>query len=146
MKIFAQICAGLAHIHAQRILHRDIKSHNIFMNKEHEIRIGDFGVAKQLHDQVDFAATLVGTPFYVSPEICAKREYDFKSDMWGLGCILYEMCERKVPFKSSKNNVLFRKIRKGSVESLAAKFAYSGRKWSNNQANLNRFRRNIRPD
>lgn len=115
MKIFAQICSGLAHIHAQRILHRDIKSHNIFMNKHHGVKIGDFGVAKQLGDQVDFTATMVGTPFYVSPEICAKQEYDFKSDIWGLGCILYELCERVVPFKSTRNNVLFSKIQKGAV-------------------------------
>lgn len=113
MKIFAQICAGLEYIHRQRILHRDIKSHNIFLMKHLVVRIGDFGVAKRLAREVNFAETLVGTPFYVSPEICAKRGYGFKSDVWGLGCVLYEMCVGSVPFKSRRTKELYTKIQRG---------------------------------
>jgi NIMA (never in mitosis gene a)-related kinase len=66
-----------------------------------------------LDKEISFTATLIGTPFYISPEICRKQEYGFKSDIWSLGCVLYEMCERSVPFKSTKNQELFQKIKKG---------------------------------
>lgn len=69
-KIFLQICVGLEYIHSKRILHRDIKTLNIFLMKDESVKIGDLGVAKMLHDSSDFAQTMVGTPFYLSPELC----------------------------------------------------------------------------
>ncbi len=68
-KFFIEICVGLEYIHKNKILHRDIKTLNIFMNKNDEIKIGDLGVAKMLNSN-DFAQTMVGTPFYLSPELC----------------------------------------------------------------------------
>ena len=80
-----------------------------------EIKIGDFGVAKKLKEEINFTDTLIGTPLYISPEISLKQKYDFKSDIWGLGCVLYELCQRKVPFKSNQNRSLMNKIQKGTV-------------------------------
>jgi serine/threonine protein kinase len=68
-KFFIQICMGLEHIHKNKILHRDIKTLNIFLNKNETVKIGDLGVAKMLNSN-DFAHTMVGTPFYLSPELC----------------------------------------------------------------------------
>jgi NIMA (never in mitosis gene a)-related kinase len=78
------------------------------------IKIGDFGVAKKLKNHIDFSETMIGTPFYISPEISLKQKYDFKSDIWALGCVLYELCQRRVPFKSSNNKILLNKIQKGN--------------------------------
>jgi len=64
---------------------------NIFLSKEEDIRIGDLGVARVLTDN-NFAHTMVGTPYYLSPEMCEEKPYNEKSDMWALGCVLYEMC------------------------------------------------------
>lgn len=71
-----QIILGLEYIHNKRILHRDIKTLNIFLTKEERVKIGDLGVAKLLNESVDFAQTMVGTPFYLSPELCEEKPYN----------------------------------------------------------------------
>lgn len=96
-KFFIEICIGLEYIHKNKILHRDIKTLNIFMNKNDEIKIGDLGVAKMLTSN-EFAQTMVGTPFYLSPELCEEKPYNEKSDIWALGCMLYELCTYRHPF------------------------------------------------
>ena len=100
-KFFIEMCLGLDYIHKRKILHRDIKTMNIFLSKADEIRIGDLGVAKLLHENSDFAKTMVGTPFYLSPEMCEEKPYNEKSDVWALGCVLYEMCTYKHPFEAN---------------------------------------------
>jgi NIMA (never in mitosis gene a)-related kinase len=65
---------------------------NIFLSKDENVRIGDLGVAKVLQDNSDFARTMVGTPYYLSPEMCEEKPYNEKSDVWALGCALYELC------------------------------------------------------
>ena len=92
---------GLTYMHKMKILHRDIKSMNIFLCKESAIRIGDLGVAKVLSDQNNFAKTMVGTPYYLSPEMCEEKPYNEKSDIWALGCVLYELCTFKYPFEAN---------------------------------------------
>jgi len=72
------------------VIHRDIKTQNIFLSKG-EIRLGDFGIARSLMNSEDLCKTSIGTPYYISPEVCQRIPYDFKSDIWSLGCILYEM-------------------------------------------------------
>lgn len=74
-RFFIEICLGLEHIHKNKILHRDIKSLNIFLNKNGTVKIGDLGVAKMLM-QNDFAQTMVGTPYYLSPELCEEKPYN----------------------------------------------------------------------
>ena len=90
-KFFIQMCLGLNYIHKKKILHRDIKTMNIFLTRDETVRIGDLGVAKVLTENVNFAHTMVGTPYYLSPEMCEEKPYNEKSDVWALGCVLYEM-------------------------------------------------------
>ena len=85
-------------IHEKHILHRDIKSSNIFLTSNGTIKIGDFGIAKILEGTCDAANTIVGTPYYLSPEVCENKPYNYKSDIWALGCVLYELCALKVHF------------------------------------------------
>lgn len=113
LDIFTQVCLGLRYMHSKRVLHRDIKAMNIFLRKNNQIRIGDFGVAKTLLDEKEFTSTLTGTPFYFSPEVCKEMPYDSKSDIWALGCLLYELCCKTQPFKSKGYTGLKRMIKKG---------------------------------
>ena len=107
---FTQICLAIKHIHDRKILHRDIKSQNIFLMKNGQIKLGDFGIAKCLNQTIDKAKTYVGTPYYLSPEIINSQPYDFKSDIWSLGVLLYEMCALKMPFDASNLPQLYIKI------------------------------------
>ena len=95
--LFLKICIGLATLHKYKILHRDLKTLNIFLTKDLDVKIGDFGVAKIL-TQSGFAKTIIGTPYYLSPELCEEQPYNDNSDVWALGCILYELCTYKHPF------------------------------------------------
>ena len=108
-KLFLQIAIGLASIHNQKILHRDLKSSNIFLTKNLEVKIGDLGVAKLLI-HTKFAKTFIGTPYYLSPEICQDIPYNDKSDVWALGCILYELCTYRHPFEAKSQGALVLKI------------------------------------
>jgi NIMA (never in mitosis gene a)-related kinase len=109
-KFLIQMCLGLEYIHAKRILHRDIKTMNVFLAREDSLRIGDLGVAKKLMNTAAFAHTMVGTPYYLSPELCEDKPYNIKSDMWALGCVLYELCTLKHPFDANNQGALFMKI------------------------------------
>ena len=108
-KIFIQIVIGLGEIHNMNILHRDIKTQNIFLTKNNDIKIGDFGIAKQLY-RFHFAKTVIGTPYYLSPEICKEKYYNEKSDIWALGCVLYELCTFMHPFESENQASLIKNI------------------------------------
>ncbi|MCQ2816108.1 MAG: serine/threonine-protein kinase Nek [archaeon] len=112
---FLQISLGLGYLHKKNVLHRDLKSLNIFLTKDRGIKIGDLGVAKLL-TQGNFAKTFIGTPYYLSPEICEEKPYNNKSDVWALGCILYEMCTFKHPFDAKSQGALILKIVKGKYE------------------------------
>ncbi|XP_075842414.1 serine/threonine-protein kinase Nek3 isoform X3 [Microtus pennsylvanicus] len=94
---FVQICLGVNHIHKKRVLHRDIKSKNVFLTQNGKVKLGDFGSARLLSSPMAFACTYVGTPYYVPPEIWENLPYNNKSDIWSLGCILYELCALKHP-------------------------------------------------
>ena len=107
--IFLKITIGLATLHKSKILHRDLKSLNIFLTKDLDIKIGDFGVAKIL-TQTGFAKTIIGTPYYLSPELCDEQPYNDKSDVWALGCILYELCTYNHPFNAKCQASLILKI------------------------------------
>ncbi len=88
---------ALYYLHEKKILHRDLKTQNIFL-KHGRVRLGDFGIAKILDSTRDFANTCIGTPYYMSPELFKYKPYSYKSDIWALGCILYEMCNLRHAF------------------------------------------------
>ena len=91
--IIKQICLGIKIIYDTNIIYRDLKSSNIFINKNNEIKIGDFGISKQLNSlkTTTFTKKGAGTLSYITPEILKKSSYNKKSDMYSLGCIIYEL-------------------------------------------------------
>ncbi|KAN0119472.1 kinase-like protein [Hyaloscypha variabilis] len=99
------------------ILHRDLKPENVFLGEDNSVKLGDFGLSKIMQSH-DFASTYVGTPFYMSPEICAAERYTLKSDIWSLGCIIYELCAREPPFNAKTHFQLVQKIKEGKVSPL----------------------------
>lgn len=121
---FVQICLALKHIHDRKILHRDIKSQNIFLTKDGTIQLGDFGIARVLNSTVELARTCIGTPYYLSPEICQNRPYNNKSDIWALGCVLYEMCTLKHAFEAGNMKNLVLKIISGSFPPVSVHYSY----------------------
>ncbi len=120
---FTQICLAIKHIHDRKILHRDLKSQNIFVTKEGIVKLGDFGIAKCLNMTLDKAKTIVGTPYYLSPEIVQSKPYNFKSDIWSLGVLLYEMLALKMPFDAKSLPMLTLKIIKGNFGSIPSCFS-----------------------
>uniref|UniRef100_A0A8C2ZW82 non-specific serine/threonine protein kinase n=1 Tax=Cyclopterus lumpus TaxID=8103 RepID=A0A8C2ZW82_CYCLU len=86
-----QIASAVSHIHKAGILHRDIKTLNIFLTKTDLIKLGDYGLAKKLDSEFSMAETCVGTPYYMSPELCQGSKYNFKSDIWAMGCVIFEV-------------------------------------------------------
>ena len=123
-KFFIQISLGLAYIHHHKILHRDLKTLNIFLTKNLDVKIGDLGVAKILQNTLH-AYTFIGTPFYLSPEICEEKPYNEKSDVWALGCILYELCTFKHPYNAKNQPALFLKIISGNYDPIGDNYNYS---------------------
>lgn len=102
MMWFVQIVLALKYIHSEKVLHRDLKTSNIFLGEGRtKVKLGDFGIARVLEQTLDAAVTMVGTPYYMSPEVCSNSPYSWKSDIWALGCVLYEMCMLKHAFESS---------------------------------------------
>ncbi|XP_073197699.1 serine/threonine-protein kinase Nek1 isoform X7 [Lepidochelys kempii] len=124
MDWFVQICLALKHVHDRKILHRDIKSQNIFLTKDGTIQLGDFGIARVLNSTVELARTCIGTPYYLSPEICRNKPYNNKSDIWALGCVLYEMCTLKHAFEAGNMKNLVLKIISGSFPPVSLHYSY----------------------
>uniref|UniRef100_UPI00398E9B1C serine/threonine-protein kinase Nek5-like isoform X2 n=1 Tax=Pristiophorus japonicus TaxID=55135 RepID=UPI00398E9B1C len=125
---FVQICLGLKHIHDRKILHRDIKTQNIFLcNKGVTVKLGDFGIARVLNNTMELAHTCIGTPFYLSPEICENQPYNNKSDIWSLGCVLYELSTLNHPFEANNLHELVVKICRGRYVPINPRYTYDMR-------------------
>ena len=122
-KFLIQMCIGMDYLHSKKILHRDIKTMNIFLNKDENIRIGDLGVAKVLCESMNFAHTMVGTPYYLSPEMCEEKPYNEKSDIWALGCVIYELCTAKHPFDANSQGALILKIVRGRYSPIPGSYS-----------------------
>lgn len=112
-----------------RVMHRDLKPANIFIDAHDNLKLGDLGLGRDFTSQTMEAFSRVGTPLYMSPEVLQGSGYDFKSDVWSLGCITYEMCALKNPFKDDEKKMslydLFTKISSGVYTPLSAS-RYSG--------------------
>ena len=119
---FVQVCLAMKHVHDRKVLHRDIKSQNVFLTKGGIVKLGDFGIARVLTNTRDIARTMVGTPYYLSPELVQNKPYSFKSDVWSLGVMLYELCTLKPPFDANSLHNLALKIVKGTYPPLPPQF------------------------
>ena len=109
-----QIIQGLKALHDKNIMHRDLKSENIFITKNNRCKIGDMNVSKVLKEKL--LNTQTGTPYYASPEVWMNKPYSYKSDLWSIGCVIYEMCELKTPFPGKDMEDLFVNICLNKVE------------------------------
>lgn len=118
-RILYQISSALELCHSKcavTVLHRDIKPENIFIDADKNVKLGDFGLAKILDEKEKFTKTIVGTPLYMSPELVKNRKYNTKSDVWALGCLIYELAALKAPFKASNVDNLKMAIKEGKFD------------------------------
>ncbi|ORY79813.1 kinase-like domain-containing protein, partial [Protomyces lactucae-debilis] len=126
-QVFSQLCLALYRCHngfdappprmQNTVLHRDIKPQNIFLDHDNRVKLGDFGLSKEVTGP-GLADTYVGTPFYMSPEIIAGRAYNAKSDIWAMGCCIYELCTFEPPFLARDQQELNVKIKAGQITSV----------------------------
>ena len=118
-----EMCSALEYIHSIHILHRDIKSQNMFLDAEGHVKLGDFGIAKILNNTDDFAQTIVGSPFYLSPEICQGTPYDAKTDIWSLGCVIYELCTLSPAFSGNNMGSVVMKIMRQKQDPIPSSYS-----------------------
>ena len=115
-RIFIQLVKGLKALHDLNILHRDLKSANVFLYSNGEAKIGDLNVSKVTRGGL--GTTQTGTPYYASPEVWSDFPYDNKSDIWSLGCVLYEMITLRPPFRANNMEGLYKKVTKGQYSKI----------------------------
>ena len=120
---FTQIWLGIKHIHDRKVLHRDIKAQNIFLTKGGMVKIGDLGIARVLSRTNEWVKTMVGTPYYLSPEIVQNKPYNFKSDVWAWGVLLYELWALKPPFDGTSLHMLGMRITRGNFQPIPRQFS-----------------------
>lgn len=123
LHFFVQILLALHHVHSHLILHRDLKTQNILLDKHRMVvKIGDFGISKILSSKSK-AYTVVGTPCYISPELCEGKPYNQKSDIWALGCVLYELASLKRAFEAANLPALVLKIMSGTFAPISDRYS-----------------------
>jgi len=123
LSCFSQICLAIKHLHDRKILHRDLKSQNIFLTKSGIVKLGDFGISKVLSHTKENVQTIVGTPYYLSPEIVENKPYNNKSDIWSLGILLYEMCCLEPPFNGTSLTMLAMRIVKANYKDIPKRYS-----------------------
>ena len=133
--LLAQLVQALHECHKSNnhrtVIHRDIKPENVFLDKNLNIKLGDFGLSRTIDNpDVDFAQTYVGTPYYMSPvsrllikELVEESRYNSKSDIWALGCLIYELCALVPPFQSKTHSGLAYKIKEGKIQPLPSHYS-----------------------
>lgn len=110
---------GLKSLHDKEIVHRDIKCANVFLMKSGDLKLGDLNVSKVAKHGA-LLQTQTGTPYYASPEVWKDQPYNLKSDIWSMGCVLYEMTMLNPPFKSQDMNGLYQKVTRGLYPALSS--------------------------
>ena len=120
-RIFLQLVKGLKALHDLKILHRDLKSANVFIFADGSAKLGDLNVSKVARRGLGYTQT--GTPYYASPEVWKDQPYDNKSDIWSLGCVLYEMITLRPPFRAENMEGLFNKVIKGQFNKIPERFS-----------------------
>ena len=120
-KVFIQLLNGLKALHDFKILHRDIKSANVFLFKGGVCKLGDLNVSKVARKGLGYTQT--GTPYYASPEVWEEKPYDSKSDVWSLGCVMYEMITLRPPFQAKSMEELYKKVMRGIYPKLSSKYS-----------------------
>ncbi|KAG9484607.1 hypothetical protein GDO78_010146 [Eleutherodactylus coqui] len=128
LRVFAQLALALKDCHKRgdgghTVLHRDLKPANIFLDAKKNVKLGDFGLARILHHDTSFAKTFVGTPYYMSPEQINRMSYNEKSDIWSLGCLLYELCALSPPFTAFNQKELAEKIKIGKFRRIPYRYS-----------------------
>ena len=120
-KILIQLLEGLKYLNTKKIMHRDLKSANLFLTKKGVLKIGDLNVSKIA--KLGMAVTQIGTPFYAAPEIWQDKAYDYKCDIWSCGVIIYEIATLRTPFRGTSLNELYQNILHGSYIPISNRYS-----------------------
>jgi len=120
-KTFVQLLKGLKSLHDLNILHRDIKSANVFLFEGGICKLGDLNVSKVARKGLGYTQT--GTPYYASPEVWEEQPYDSKSDVWSLGCVIYEMATLRPPFQAQSMEELYKKVMRGIYPKISSRYS-----------------------
>ncbi|XP_021514150.1 serine/threonine-protein kinase Nek2 [Meriones unguiculatus] len=128
LRVMTQLTLALKECHRRSdgghtVLHRDLKPANVFLDGKNNVKLGDFGLARILNHDTSFAKTFVGTPYYMSPEQMSRLSYNEKSDIWSLGCLLYELCALMPPFTAFNQTELAGKIREGRFRRIPYRYS-----------------------
>ena len=130
-KFISQLVLALEECHTHKnssgittpILHRDIKPANIFIDTTGDVKLGDFGLARELSSESKFAETYVGTPYYMSPELISQLKYNKSCDIWALGCLAYELAALRPPFEATNHLSLALKISEGRFPRIPSRYS-----------------------
>ncbi|XP_062346404.1 serine/threonine-protein kinase Nek2 isoform X1 [Cinclus cinclus] len=127
LRVLTQLTLALKECHRRSdggvTVHRDLKPANVFLDGKQNVKLGDFGLARILHHDTSFATTFVGTPYYMSPEQMNYMSYNEKSDIWSLGCLMYELCALSPPFTAYNQKELAEKIREGRFRRIPYRYS-----------------------
>ncbi|NWX35415.1 NEK2 kinase, partial [Notiomystis cincta] len=127
LRVLTQLTLALKECHRRSdggvTVHRDLKPANVFLDGKQNVKLGDFGLARILHHDTSFATTFVGTPYYMSPEQMNYMSYNEKSDIWSLGCLVYELCALSPPFTAYNQKELAEKIREGKCRRIPYRYS-----------------------